>query len=63
MILSSDDTHTSQEGGAGSSLDIFVSSVGNDDAVDNPANHFSSDVAKQHARFIESISSEGGSSI
>lgn len=52
MILASDPTHSANAGSAGS-LDIFVSSVGNDDAVDNPSNGFCSDVARLHARHID----------
>ena len=34
-------------------LNIFVSSVGNDDDTDNESNNFASDIAKQHSRHID----------
>ena len=50
MILAS--SVGSNEGGAGI-LEISVSSVGNDDDIDNSSNNFSSDLTTQHARFID----------
>ena len=44
-------TLSTHRGGA-SVLDIFVSSVGNDDEIDNSSNNYISDIAMQHSRYI-----------
>jgi len=41
-------------------LEIFVSSVGNDDKLDNPSNCYHSDIALQHTHCIDDVSAAQG---